>query len=1101
MTPEIQALARGLENDPLRIFNYVHDHIRHVLYFGSKKGAQLTLLERSGNDFDQSALLVALLQAAGYTNTGYQFGLLQMPYDSADHNDLHHWLGLTLVNTNWSNTTEYFSWLLGTRGYPFYLDVDQTNTLAFHRVWVTLTIGTNTYYLDPAFKVSEPVTGINLPSAMGLSTNDLLTAAGGTATTDYVQSLNEGALRNKLRDYTTNLVNFIQTNCPNASVEQVLGGQQVTTWTNGLSQSRLFPTDDYGGQMPVVNWTSEPTNLMASLTISLASTNYQWFIPALQGQRLSLTFDSSGLAQLWQDDTLLLQTSTSGGGSISVTLSINHPFGTWDTTSNSLIDNGKYDATVAANYQRTNATYALMYAFEPDAKWLRERQEQLDAYRQQGLADSSRQVVSETLNVMGLGWMLQSDRAEQTLSVQSGILNQYHHRLGRMAQEGSHGYYIDVYMQLDGLFMDNGVATQDWHRLDKTFDLSSYFSSAMEHGIIEQLQSSGLVAASTVKMLELASTNSLKIYLASSANWTTGANVRSQLVNYDLSYLDSFINAGDQLFLPQDGSRYVAGTGSWKGYGLVARYVNGSFGSILMLIKGAYLGGWASTPGATVSPPVVSTASSLDPVYFAPQSPFVPSITGADPVNMADGAFHIDATDLSLGQAEPRGLTLTRFYSPTRRHHNLAGLAHGWINNYYFNLAETSAPEPGLGATTPAQMAPALVATGAALNLYNESGNPKNWAVTALIAKWEIDQLVNNAVSVTLGNNTLQFVKQPDGSFTPPANCTMTLTKPGSTYVLQERHGNTFNFDTNKRLSSIVDQYGKSLALTYNSSNWVYTATDWKNRSLTFNYTGSPLHLTSVSDSTGRSVSYGYTANPAGQLDLTSVTDPETKTSTYQYDTNHQVLATKDALNQLVVTNIYDGFGRVMTQYTQGDTNKTWQVYWSDWATVEQDPAGSRRRFFFDDKHRLIAQQDALGNLSQTFYDGQDHAVMTISPLNETNRFVYDGNHNLTNSTDPLGYTNQFFYNTQNNLTRTVDARGNTNLFGYNAKFQLIGSTNAMGNWVTNFYSATDGTLSTRTDPGGTTSYGYDSYGQLNLITYPGSLGSEGLLNNALATC
>ena len=61
ITPQIQALARGLENDPLRIFNYVHDHIRQVLYFGSKKGAQLTLLEKSGNDFDQCALLVALL--------------------------------------------------------------------------------------------------------------------------------------------------------------------------------------------------------------------------------------------------------------------------------------------------------------------------------------------------------------------------------------------------------------------------------------------------------------------------------------------------------------------------------------------------------------------------------------------------------------------------------------------------------------------------------------------------------------------------------------------------------------------------------------------------------------------------------------------------------------------------------------------------------------------------------------------------------------------------------------------------------------------------------------------------------------------------------
>src|SRR5438552_384059 len=67
ITPEIQALARGLENDPARIFDYVHDHIRHVLYFGSKKGAQLTLLERSGNDFDQCALLVSLLRAAGFT--------------------------------------------------------------------------------------------------------------------------------------------------------------------------------------------------------------------------------------------------------------------------------------------------------------------------------------------------------------------------------------------------------------------------------------------------------------------------------------------------------------------------------------------------------------------------------------------------------------------------------------------------------------------------------------------------------------------------------------------------------------------------------------------------------------------------------------------------------------------------------------------------------------------------------------------------------------------------------------------------------------------------------------------------------------------------
>jgi len=66
VTPEIQALADGLLRDPLRIFNWVRNNIRYSPYFGAKKGAQLTFLERSGNDLDTCALLVALLHAAGY---------------------------------------------------------------------------------------------------------------------------------------------------------------------------------------------------------------------------------------------------------------------------------------------------------------------------------------------------------------------------------------------------------------------------------------------------------------------------------------------------------------------------------------------------------------------------------------------------------------------------------------------------------------------------------------------------------------------------------------------------------------------------------------------------------------------------------------------------------------------------------------------------------------------------------------------------------------------------------------------------------------------------------------------------------------------------
>lgn len=97
ITPDIQALAANLGYDPTRMFNFVHDEIRYVHYFGSKKGAELTLLERSGNDFDQCALLSALLQTSGYLPT-YQFALLKMPFDnSTNYQDLHHWWGLSFL--------------------------------------------------------------------------------------------------------------------------------------------------------------------------------------------------------------------------------------------------------------------------------------------------------------------------------------------------------------------------------------------------------------------------------------------------------------------------------------------------------------------------------------------------------------------------------------------------------------------------------------------------------------------------------------------------------------------------------------------------------------------------------------------------------------------------------------------------------------------------------------------------------------------------------------------------------------------------------------------------------------------------------------------
>ncbi len=1101
ITPDIQELAHGLQNDPVQIFNYVHDHIRHVLYFGSKKGAELTYLEKSGNDFDQCALLVAMLRAAGYTNTGYQFGWMELPYDATDgtHNDLHHWLQLNLTNSNWNYTSNYLDSLIREyRGYPADAAIWGNNTFGFQRIWVTLTNGATVYYLDPSFKDSEPIAGINLATAMGFSSNALMSAAGGTDTSNYVQNLNEANLRGTLTAYTTNLLAYLQSNYPNASVDQILSGWQIVPSTNTtLPTSLLFTTYTWGGQMPLLNWANEPTNLMASLNISFEGTNFACYIPQLEGKRLTLTYDDTQFAQLWVEDTDVADNYASQG---TVAISVDYPVGYWNTTNNTFVDTTAYDQTTTNSYDIYGSVfnppyfnaYNLVYGFEPDWSWLQEREDWLHYIRQYGLSDQSFDVVAETLNVMGLQYELQASYAQRIVAAQAGILPQNYILAGRMAQEGGQGYYFDMFMIQSSDVSSSGQDAANQNLMAQYQGLFSYLFSGFEGGIIEQLQDSNYLGATTVKILEQANTNGGAIFLANSNNWTSGANVRSSLTNYsNLGVLDGFISLGHTLLLPQNGAIQV-GSG-WTGEGFVDHFAPGLASTY---IQGTYSGGAVSDPNAVVNSAYAAFADQMQPR----RRPFALHATGADPVDMANSTFQVDHTDLSLGQHEPHGLTLGRYYNSLNRHYSVGGMAPGWVNNYTVNAQAVPAPQASLGGTTPAQMAPILVASIAAFGTYNDAQpDPKNWTVAALISKWVMDQFDRSGVSVQMGKDIIQFVQQPNGTFTPPGNCTWTLTQPSS-YVLQQRHGNTFKFDSLGRLTNVVDQYNEPFSLTYNASNWVQTVTDWKGRSLTFTYTGTPALLTSVSDSTGRSVSYGYTLNTLeSNLDLTSVTDPASKTSTFTYDTDHELTAALDALNRLVVTNIYDPYelGRVYTQYTKGNTNQARQIYWSGWQTVVQDPAGAKQHFFYDDESRLIGFQDALSNLTQTFFDGQDHLVMTVSPLNETNQFIYDGNNNLVAAIDPLGFTNQFVYDGNNNLIRSTDARGDVSTFGYNSQFSLTGSTNGAGDYA-NFSFNSDGTLASRADSGGTTSYGYDSYGQLNSITYPNSLGSESFVNNAL---
>ena len=154
--------------------------------------------------FDQCALLVALLRAAG-DSPQYRYGLQGVVYYDANGNDLVQWLGLSptaLAHLSWSQALAQYNvsadpWptvtdqqrkknhllataFLQSRGTPQVLHEPNLTRLWLPRVWVRVTVNTVTYDLDPAFTPHQVVQGMQLQAA-GYDRAAVLQAVGGTS--------------------------------------------------------------------------------------------------------------------------------------------------------------------------------------------------------------------------------------------------------------------------------------------------------------------------------------------------------------------------------------------------------------------------------------------------------------------------------------------------------------------------------------------------------------------------------------------------------------------------------------------------------------------------------------------------------------------------------------------------------------------------------------------------------------------------------------------------------------------------------------------------------------------------------------------------------
>lgn len=275
-TTELAAIAEALENDPRRIFEFVANEIEYVPYYGALKGAHLAFVEKAGNDFDQAALLVELLRAAGFV-ANYRFGEATIDYgDPVELQKAADWLGVEsdvgLVISTFTNGG--IPWLNPLPG-----------IVLVERVWVEVTIDAAIVSLDPAFQRTLSSPPVDLDLATGFGEAAILSAAGGTATTDWVQNLDAAGLDGHLTSLTSQLSTYLQANHATDPIEAVVGGYVLERVdVPALPTALPFPSNP---TEPA--WTEIPATHVATVRLVYGNIDVTVDVPEIAGRKLSLT--------------------------------------------------------------------------------------------------------------------------------------------------------------------------------------------------------------------------------------------------------------------------------------------------------------------------------------------------------------------------------------------------------------------------------------------------------------------------------------------------------------------------------------------------------------------------------------------------------------------------------------------------------------------------------------------------------------------------------------------------------------------------------------------------------------------------------------------
>jgi RHS repeat-associated protein len=317
--------------------------------------------------------------------------------------------------------------------------------------------------------------------------------------------------------------------------------------------------------------------------------------------------------------------------------------------------------------------------------------------------------------------------------------------------------------------------------------------------------------------------------------------------------------------------------------------------------------------------------------------------------------------------------------------------------------------------------------------------------------------------------------------YTDPYGRVYTMGGDGSLRSVKDLANNTLTVTA----TGITSSNGLSVAFVRDGQGRITKITDplLKEYSYTYNPAG---ELETVKyPEVARAAQYTYDATHLYKGGTDSRNNPLPVTAYYPDGRLKSVTVHPDPATSYTTSYVYDTTTPVTVTYP-GNTTAT------GFRTTITNPDSTTTSMVYDAYGKLLSSTDGLNHTTLNQYDANHNLIAVSDPLGHTTKYAYDGNGNRTSVTYPptgdgKNTTSYTEYNAASEPTQTKDEKGNIRTFAYDENYwpQLAGDV--LGPVVSFSFNA-NGTMASKAvgynlaipaDSGKATTYSYDGYGNL----------------------